>query len=755
MKRLICVLLALLMIPGVLSAVLTRSGTSDLAVAAEGKTHSGLLTITDPTMDQIRIEYAKYKKPTARFVTVPSAKYPYVVGKLDKIVLQMATNRINYYRFISKLPPLTNSESKNQLAQYGAVLVAACGITAHQPPRPSDMSEAFYNEALIGANNSNISSFSYKSLMQSSGWTWAQVNEHKTQEMLSYALMFQIRDYDSNVYNTVGHRRYLLSPYLREFGIGVADSANGYETYYVVNHAGRYGPFSELNYDVSYDYVAWPPSGNCPNDMMLKTFPWHVSLNEDKYYVPIVLDSNGQKTTVGDRTGVVVTVTRASDGRVWTFNDRSPSSTTGFSPKNAYKSPFFVIDKHAYGFGPVREEIVSPILSRRFFACNAIIFRPDFEDNTPLLGRYKVRITGLKKVDGSPAEINYEVNFFDIAGCDHSWGAWTVNRAATCTEEGERTHNCTKCGASESQTISPLGHSWSNWTQVKAPTCVAVGLQKHICSRCSEVETESIPALGHAWGSETVTKEPTCILAGERNVVCGRCGATEHQTIPALGHNWDNGVVLVEPTYDEKGDCLFTCLRCGATQHEALPKLERENPFTDVKKGKYYYSPTLWAYYHEPQITSGTDATHFSPNATCTREQVMTFLYAAYNKPEHHQVENPFKDVKKKYYYNAVMWAVENEITGGVSADAFGVGVSCKREQVVTFLWKAAGKPSPTITENPFTDVKRGKYFYKAVLWAVENKITSGVTKTTFGVGKTCTRGQIVTFLHAALENKD
>ena len=184
-------------------------------------------------------------------------------------------------------------------------------------------------------------------------------------------------------------------------------------------------------------------------------------------------------------------------------------------------------------------------------------------------------------------------------------------------------------------------------------------------------------------------------------------------------------------------------------------EIDRENgvnPFADVAAGKYYYDPVLWAYYHEPQITSGTNADLFSPGAVCTREQVTVFLHAAYGKPEAQQTLSTFSDVTEtKYFYTAVMWAVENGITSGVGNGLFGVGRPCTREQVVTFLWKAAGAPAPSSTDCPFTDVREGKYYYMPVLWALENGVTSGVNDTTFGVGRPCTRAQVVSFLYAAL----
>ncbi len=173
------------------------------------------------------------------------------------------------------------------------------------------------------------------------------------------------------------------------------------------------------------------------------------------------------------------------------------------------------------------------------------------------------------------------------------------------------------------------------------------------------------------------------------------------------------------------------------------------NVFDDVKEGKYYEIPVAWAY--GKGITTGTGERTFSPGQTCTREQIVTFLYNAAGKPGYTLTENPFTDVKAgKWYYDAVMWAYENEITSGVGDGLFGVGQGCTREQVVTFLWKALGSPEPETAECPFEDVKPGRYYYKAVLWAVENGITSGTSPTTFGPKDTCTRAQIVTFLYKA-----
>ena len=171
------------------------------------------------------------------------------------------------------------------------------------------------------------------------------------------------------------------------------------------------------------------------------------------------------------------------------------------------------------------------------------------------------------------------------------------------------------------------------------------------------------------------------------------------------------------------------------------------NPFEDVEEGAYYYDAVLWAIDNE--ITEGTSETTFSPDATCTRSQVVTFLWRAAGSPAA-EGENPFTDVADDaYYYDAVLWAVENEITEGTEEGKFSPDGIVTRDQVVTFLWRAAGKPAHTI-ENPFTDVAENAYYYDAVLWAYENEITDGAEADLFAPIADCTRGQVVTFLYRA-----
>ena len=172
-----------------------------------------------------------------------------------------------------------------------------------------------------------------------------------------------------------------------------------------------------------------------------------------------------------------------------------------------------------------------------------------------------------------------------------------------------------------------------------------------------------------------------------------------------------------------------------------------EEPFIDVLSYNYYADPVAWAV--ENEITNGTAPHIFSPNSTCTRAQVVTFLWRAAGRPLPASRRNPFEDVAEdQYYYDAVLWAVEQGITTGVDAKHFAPNSACTRAQVVTFLWRAEGKPAPENTVNPFKDVDAMEYYGTAVAWAVEKGITRGTSADKFSPESTCTRAQVVTFLY-------
>ena len=182
-----------------------------------------------------------------------------------------------------------------------------------------------------------------------------------------------------------------------------------------------------------------------------------------------------------------------------------------------------------------------------------------------------------------------------------------------------------------------------------------------------------------------------------------------------------------------------------SASHTIEVQFRVRSSFVDVPSGSYYEDAVDWAVANV--ITTGTDAAHFSPDGICTRAQAVTFLWRAAGRPAPESRTMPFTDVPAdSYYYDAVLWAVENGITKGTSSTTFSPDDTCTRAQIVTFLWRSEQSPAAG-SSNPFTDVSADAYYADAVLWAVKEAITTGTTRTTFSPDAECTRAQIVTFL--------
>ena len=289
----------------------------------------------------------------------------------------------------------------------------------------------------------------------------------------------------------------------------------------------------------------------------------------------------------------------------------------------------------------------------------------------------------------------------------HTHDYTAVVTAPTCTEKGYTTYTCA-CGDSyvDNYTNS-LGHTYKDG----------------VCTRCGAKDPN---AHTHIY-AEAVTK-PSCTEKGYTTYSCTICGDSYKGSYTnALGHHYANG----------------KCTRCGAADPDYKPVMN----FVDVPSTSYCYDAVQWAVANG--ITNGTDATHFSPNAGCTRAQVVTFLWRAAGSPDVSAKVN-FVDVSaSSVYYKAIMWAVANGITKGTDATHFSPNATCTRGQVVTFMYRAAGE-SAVSGSGSFSDVASGSYCYNAVQWAVANGITKGTDATHFSPNATCTRGQVVTFLYRA-----
>lgn len=225
---------------------------------------------------------------------------------------------------------------------------------------------------------------------------------------------------------------------------------------------------------------------------------------------------------------------------------------------------------------------------------------------------------------------------------------------------------------------------------------------------------------------------------------CSKCVPSDFET-GNQPHTFGDYVYNNDATTEKDGTKTRTCTACNKAQTITAAGTKLSVSFGDVKKSAYYYDAVIWAV--EEEITNGMGVGIFAPDTTCTRGQIVTFLWRAAGKPTPSTKKNPFKDVNAgAYYYDAVLWAVEKGITTGTSANTFSPDAACTRGQVVTFLWRAGDEPAAGGT-NSFKDVKANAYYYDAVIWAVKNQITNGMDVGIFAPDASCTRGQIVTFL--------
>ena len=340
---------------------------------------------------------------------------------------------------------------------------------------------------------------------------------------------------------------------------------------------------------------------------------------------------------------------------------------------------------------------------------------------------------------------------------DHTHDYEAEIKLPSCTKEGYTMYICTICGDSYiGATYPALGHNWDDGTVTREPGCTEAGEQTFACKRCKETRTDSIPAAGHKWDPGTVTKAPTCAESGVQTLTCTVCGETKTQTLAATGkHTYQNGICTVcgakDPgasgTPDRPDDGGKDAPPAGICPSAVFQDVSRHDD--TAHPDHVYHAAIDWAV--TEKITDGTTDTTFSPHDGCTRAQAVTFLWRAAKCPEPKNSENPFRDVADDaYYYDAVLWAVENKITDGTSDTTFSPDDTCTRAHIVTFLYRAL-KGTP-VSGNAFADVPAGMWFSDAVSWAVSKGITDGVDEGVFAPDATCERAHIVTFLWRAMD---
>lgn len=277
------------------------------------------------------------------------------------------------------------------------------------------------------------------------------------------------------------------------------------------------------------------------------------------------------------------------------------------------------------------------------------------------------------------------------------------------------------------------------------------------------VITLTKPSSSGGGGGGGVTTYPITVKSAKNGDVTASHKSAAKGTTVTLTVDPDKGYVLDTLTVldgkdkeikltEKNGKYTFTMPASKVTVEAAFKASAPtgKNPFVDVPAGSYYEDAVIWAV--GKGITTGTSATTFNPNGICTRAQAVTFLWRAAGSPAAKSGAMPFADVKAgSYYYDAVLWAVEQGITKGTSETMFSPDATCTRAQIVTFLWRANGSPVAS-GNSAFTDVASDAYYAAAVTWAEKNDITGGIGGGLFGSNNNCTRAQIVTFIYRSVK---
>ena len=332
---------------------------------------------------------------------------------------------------------------------------------------------------------------------------------------------------------------------------------------------------------------------------------------------------------------------------------------------------------------------------------------------------------------------------------EHTWDNGTVTTEPTENEPGVRTFTCAVCGATRTETIPATGTHDYQFTRTVAPTCTADGYDLYTCSGCGATEKRnSKPALGHKWDNGTVTTEPTETAPGVRTYTCTVCGEVKTEVIPATGthtHKWDAGKVTTAPTATTPGVRTYTCTICGQTKEEVIPPTGGSTVcpggtscpsygFRDVA------GPADWShegidYCVRRSLMVGTGVGTFSPNAVCSRAQIVQILYnLSGDTTDYGNYYLPFTDVAPgDWFYEAVAWAYANDIVAGTSASTFAPNVDITREQMTVILYGYTAKYAPAFTGGgtslgQFPDAGSvANWAYAAMNWAVGNGLISGV----------------------------
>ena len=409
-----------------------------------------------------------------------------------------------------------------------------------------------------------------------------------------------------------------------------------------------------------------------------------------------------------------------------------------------------------------RDTVLDNALSYKLFNANNEEIAADTARNTP--GTYTVVPAAALK---SGWDERYSLNRVNgtLTVEDKVEELFTVTVKTDGNGTASASHAKAVAGTEITLTATPnKGYHFKEW-QVESPTGLVITNNKFLMPN-GDVEIKAIfeknTSTGGGTGTGATAYPITVKSAKNGDVTASHRSAAKGVTV-TLTVDPDKSYVLDSLTVldvkdkeikltEKNGKYTFTMpdskVTVAASFKEEFPDLP--NPFSDLAPSDFCYDAVMWAVGRD--ITGGIGNYTFGPNLPCTRAQAVTFLWRAAGSPEPETRVMPFTDVPMgSYYYNAVLWAIENGITEGTSDTTFSPDATCSRAQIVTFLWRANGSPAAS-GNSAFTDVASDAYYAAAVIWAEKNDITGGIGGGRFGSNNNCTRAQIVTFLYRSVK---
>jgi len=661
-------------------AFYSKSDKAGLSAATDEV--SGIVT-QDKSLSELRRLYNSAKTYSKLFETESSNKSPYKVGDLSDDAKQCGEDWINYYRYAARLSPISLDEDLNKDAAYGALMDAAYGNLSHYPflkdggksgnksdySKPSDMSQAMFERGEYATQTSNLS---YR------GSSWSD-----NSGIIESSVYGQMVD-NSSTFNIecVGHRRWLLNPYVQTMGIGAAYEKSGYmNKYYTAIRvfSSQYNPFYSSSYGVNkttnnpgdYKFIGWPASGYNLSETFPSNTPWSVSLSSGYFGEPVASQ-------------LTVKVTRLSDNKTCTITG---TGYTSMAKKYLHTSNM--------GYGAVTY---------------CVIFSPgtEFLGTGEMSGKYHVSISGLKKSSGAAVTLDYTVDFVSAEGSSPTSAPTSKPTAAPTAKPT----SVPKPTATSTPTPTPKSSSGSS----EDGTTIKMTLSENIiCGKTAKASVSVSPSGKKVTFTSSDPKVATVDSSGNVNgIMAGSVtitaktndGAKASITVQILYKDVTNTKDFwYEPTYYltnkdvvkgyDKQTKFKPANKCTRAQMvtfiwrlvgEPDPKASTCK-FSDVKKTDYFYKACIWG--NENHIVEGYKNGTFGPQIVCARKHAVTFLWRLAKQPEPKSKTNKFSDVKTKdYFYKATLWASEKKILAGYSDGTFRPNGDCLRRQMVTFLYK-------------------------------------------------------------------